>query len=202
MVDTMTIATYDNSAKELAAYFAGNESRLDIIREGLASAGKTEGARVVEVGCGDGRDAVDIIPLVAWYEGFDPSIELIRIARSRGLATNFEQADALSYAYPQDLDAIFGFASYLHLDKRDFVYACQKAATSLRSGGTLVMTLKERDSYQEELIEDEFGKRKFYYYDDVSVRDILESQFEVVKLEHHTLKRKTAKWLVVIARKK
>jgi hypothetical protein len=66
MTDRTTIATYDNSAQELAAYFAGIGSRLDIIQEALQLAGKPHEAKVVEVGCGDGRDAEDIIPLVQW----------------------------------------------------------------------------------------------------------------------------------------
>jgi SAM-dependent methyltransferase len=201
MPDKTTIATYDNAAEELAAYFAGIGSRLDLIKEALAAAEKPDHAKVVEVGCGDGRDAEDIVPLVAWYEGFDPSTGLIALAQKRQLQARFAVADALSYTYPTDIDVIFGFASYLHLNKADFAKAVHKAATSLRPGGVLALTLKERDTYQEELVEDEFGKRWFYYYDEATIRELLHSEFEVVKLDHKTLPRKTAKWLVVIARK-
>jgi len=201
MIDKTTIATYNHAAPELAAYFAGIGSRLDIIKEALELASKPHGVRVVEVGCGDGRDAEDIVPLVEWYEGFDPSIELIKLAKKRSLRANFVQADAVSYDYPTELDVIFGFASYLHLNRDDFTTACHKAAASLRPGGVLAMTLKERDSYQEELVEDEFGKRLFYYYDEVTVEEILKKDFGAVKVEHRTLTRKTAKWLVVLAKK-
>jgi SAM-dependent methyltransferase len=138
------------------------------------------------------------------YEGFDPSIELIKLARQRPLAlgTNFVQADALSYTYPANIDVIFGFASYLHLDKQDFAQAVSQAARSLRPEGILAITLKERDSYEAELVEDEFGKRQFYYYDEATVRELLNEHFEVVKIEHRTLKRKTARWLIVYAKRK
>lgn len=202
MTDKATISTYDNSAQELATYFAGIGSRLDIIQEALAAAGKPQNARVIEVGCGDGRDAEDIVPLVGWYEGFDPSIELIKLARQRNLQASFVQADALSYDYPAELDAIFGFASYLHLNRNDFAEACNKAAASLRTGGILAMTLKERGNYEEELVEDNFGKRWFYYYDEATVAECLGEMFEIVKIEHRALKRKTSKWLVVLAKKK
>lgn len=202
MTDKTTISTYDNSAQKLAAYFAGIGSRLDIIKEALDAAGKPTSARVVEVGCGDGRDAEDIVPLVGWYEGIDPSIELIKLARQRKLNASFVQADALGYSYPPELDVIFGFASYLHLNRDDFAKACDKASASLRAGGILAITLKERDEYREELVEDEFGKRWFYYYDEATVAKILDKNFEIVKIEHRTLKRKTAKWLVVLAKRK
>ena len=67
MIDKTTISTYDNSAQKLATYFADIGSRLDIIKEALERASKPNGAQVVEVGCGDGRDAEDIVPLVEWY---------------------------------------------------------------------------------------------------------------------------------------
>jgi trans-aconitate methyltransferase len=201
MIDTTTIASYDKHAEELAAYFAGIGSRSDIIKEALELAGNPEDPRVVEVGCGDGRDAEDIVPLVSWYEGFDPSVELIKMAQKRLPGISFVKAGALSYSYPADLDVIYGFASYLHLNKDDFTEACHKAAACLHSGGILAMTLKERDTYQEELVEDKFGKRWFYYYDEVTIRKLLGEDFEIVRIEHQILKRKTAKWLVIMAKK-
>lgn len=201
MTDKTTISTYDNSAEGLAAYFAGIGSRLDIIEEALEFAGTPEDAHVVEVGCGDGRDAEDIVPLVGWYEGFDPSIELIGLARKRLSSASFVQDDALSYNYPKDIDIIFGFASYLHLNREDFAKAIHKAAESLRTGGILAMTLKERPTYQEALVKDEFGERWFYYYDETTIIELLDLEFEIIKLEHKTMKRKTAKWLVVTAKK-
>lgn len=201
MTDKTTISTYDNSAEQLAAYFSGIGSRLDVIKEALKLANHPKGARVVEVGCGDGRDAKDIVPLVGWYEGFDPSIELIKLARKRSLNASFVLADALNYNYPKNTDVIFGFASYLHLNRDDFAKAAKKAAGSLRSGGIIAITLKERDSYQEELVKDEFGERWFYYYDEATVKDVLSGGFEILKIEHRTLNRKTANWLVILARK-
>jgi SAM-dependent methyltransferase len=202
MKDDLTIATYDKSAKALAAYFAGIGPRISIIQEALVLAHNPKDAHVIEVGCGDGRDAEAIVPHVSWYEGFDPSAGLLELARKRLPGVSFVQADALSYHYPTDLDVVFGFASYLHLNRKDFAAACHKAAQSLRSGGILAITLKERDSYQEELVEDVFGKRWFYYYDEATVEKLLAQEFEIVKLEHQILKRKTAKWLVVMAKKK
>jgi SAM-dependent methyltransferase len=202
MTDDTTTSTYNDFAEKLAAYFAGIGSRLDIIKEALTAAEKPRGARVVEVGCGDGRDAADITPLVGWYEGFDPSSELIKLAQKRELGASFVVADALSYDYPDDLDVIFGFASYLHLNKEDFAKAVRLAAESLKPGGVLALTLKERDTYEEELVEDEFGARWFYYYDEPTVRELLGKDFDIVSLEHKTLKRKTARWLEVLAQKR
>lgn len=197
-----TVATYNQHAAELAEYFAGIGSRVDLIEEGLELAGLPKAARAVEVGCGDGRDAEDITTRVGWYEGFDPSAGLIRLARKRLPGAQFVIADALSYEYPNELDVVFGFASFLHLNKEDFSVACAKIAEALKPGGILLMTLKERDVYQEELVEDEFGKRMFYYYNDKTVRDSIPQSLNVIKIRHQTLNRKTAKWLVVVLQKR
>lgn len=200
-IDHTTVDTYDRSAKELAEYFAGIGSRVELIEKALKLAGSPSKARVVEVGCGDGRDAADIVPRVEWYEGFDPSIGLIELARQRLPGVSFVQADALSYKYPESLDVVFGFASFLHLGRESFHSACEKVYQSLRDGGILMMTLKLRDSYQSEIVEDEYGKRLFYYYDEKTVRELVKDNFEVVEIEHQVLARKTKNWLLVVLRK-
>lgn len=65
----------------------------------------------------------------------------------------------------------------------------------------LAITLKERDSYQEELVKDELGKRWFYYYDEATIREILNKDFKNLKIDLQTLNRKTAKWIVILAKK-
>jgi SAM-dependent methyltransferase len=196
-----TIETYNQSAQALANYFAGNGSRIPTIEHALKLAGNPTSARVVEAGCGDGRDAQDIIPRVASYQGFDPSTGLIALARKRLPRASFTVADALTYAYPPDLDVIYAFASFLHLDRHDFAAACAKAAQALRPGGILLLSLKERGHYEAELVEDQFGKRQFYYYNEAIIRQLIGPQLEIAHLKHQTLARKTAKWLVIALRK-
>lgn len=199
MLHDETIDTYDQAAPELAAYFAGIGARTELIEKGLELAGNPVDARVVEVGCGDGRDATDIVPRVGWYEGFDPSEGLLAIARDRLPDARFVKADALGYKYPGELDVVYAFASFLHLDQNDFKEACQKVANALRVGGVLLMTLKERESYQEELVDDQFGKRMFYYYDEPTVRKLVGEEFEFSFVERERIKNTS--WLYLGLRK-
>ncbi|HVC36025.1 MAG TPA: orotidine 5'-phosphate decarboxylase / HUMPS family protein [Candidatus Dormibacteraeota bacterium] len=77
-----TIKSYDGSAQALSNYFQGIGSRTTDIELGLDLANASDGhARVVEIGCGDGRDATEIVKRVAWYEGFDPSKGMLDQAR-------------------------------------------------------------------------------------------------------------------------
>lgn len=185
--NTETIDTYDNSAKELAEYFKGIGARTDDIERGIALAHADAHARVVEIGCGDGRDAEEIVPRVGFYEGYDPSASLLELARRRLPKSSFVKADALTYRYPDNLDVVYAFASLLHVNKTDLKTALAKVAAALRAGGILYISLKERPAYEAEVREDQFGKRMFYYYNPSVVKAIAGDLFETVHEAHYTI---------------
>lgn len=172
MTDPTTIDTYDRSAKGLAEYFKGIGPRIEDIERGLTLAKASTDARVVEIGCGDGRDAAEIVTRVSWYEGFDPSEGLLAIARERLPETSFVQADALSYEYPENADVVFSFASLLHSPKEDLELVFPKVAQALRSGGIFYISLKERADYVAEDKVDEYGTRTFYFYTPQLLREL------------------------------
>lgn len=184
---TQTIETYDKSAKELAEYFNGIGARVEDIERGLLLAKVGRAARVVEIGCGDGRDAEEIVKRTTWYEGFDPSEGLLEIARKRLPQSSFVKANALTYHYPDKLDVIYAFASLLHVNKIDMETALAKAAAALRKGGVLYVSLKERPAYQEEIKEDQYGKRMFYYYTPELLAEIAGDTFNAVHETHQTI---------------
>lgn len=182
--DARTIETYDRSAEQLAEYFAGIGPRVADIERGLGLAGVGSTAKVVEIGCGDGRDAVEIVPRVASYEGVDPSAGLLELARKKLPDVSFVLADALTYKYPTNLDVIFAFASLLHVDIDGMGDALDYASAALRPGGIYYMSLKEREVYTQELQTDQYGERMFYYY----TPEIIELQagfgFDPVYVDH------------------
>jgi SAM-dependent methyltransferase len=182
-----TIQTYDTSADALAQYFAGHGARTDDIDRALELAGAGTDARVVEIGCGDGRDAAEIIPKVGWYEGFDPSQGMLQIARRKLPKASFVEADALRYDFPENLDVVFAFASLLHVNRRDFTAVSQKVGAALRPGGIFYLELQERDTYQEELQTEPFGPRMFYFYNPQVVEDIAGMSFSATHEDHYAI---------------
>jgi ubiquinone/menaquinone biosynthesis C-methylase UbiE len=198
---SQTIKTYDESAHELAEYFKGIGARVADIELGLKLAQAPSGARVVEIGCGDGRDAEEIIKRVAWYEGFDPSEGLIKIAQLRLPDASFIKANAHTYAYANNFDAVFAFASLLHVSQDDMVEAIHKIARSLRAGGILFISLKERPAYDEEVKEDQYGKRMFYYYNPTIIESIAGESFNTVYEDHQKI-GKTAWFSLVLQKNK
>lgn len=198
--DELTIKTYDDSADALAEYFSGIGPRVKYLELVFRLSGQDPAdMRVVEIGCGDGRDAAAIVQRVGWYEGFDPSEQLLQIARRKVPHAKFILATAQNYSYPSNIDAYIAFASMLHLGRQDFAVVCCKVAASLRPGGIFYLSLKERPQYQEEMLEDRFGQRMFYYYDSRLVKELTSEWFEVASEDHETFGK--TQWLELALRR-
>lgn len=198
--NTKTIRTYDKSAEALATYFGGIGARIADIERGLGLAGSGKNSRVIEIGCGDGRDASEIIKRADWYEGFDPSNGLLAIARHNLPATSFVLADALTYNYPKNLDVIFAFASLLHVDQQTIAKVFKRAATALRPGGVFYISLKEREKYSTEIKQDKYGQRMFYYYNIETIQNIAGKQFATIYSDHQT--RGGTNWFTIALKRK
>lgn len=181
------IETYNDSAEKLAEYFNGIGARTDDIELALKLAHRRNEARVLEIGCGDGRDAEEIVKRVEWYEGVDPSSGLLTIARQRLPDTSFIEADALSYDYPDNLDVIFAFASLLHVNKEDLTTVFDMGYEALLEGGIYYLSLKERPEYTEEVKTDDYGERMFYYYNVDLIKEVAGTGFQAVHESHQTI---------------
>jgi SAM-dependent methyltransferase len=199
-VDPQTIKTYNASAAQLATHFQVYKGGavLDPISRSFALAANLKDGMVVEIGCGAGKDAAEIVKYTDQYEGFDPAEELLAIARQQVPEASFTEADALGYTYPVGAIIVFAFASLLHLNREDFAAVAAKVAESLQTGGVFCMTLKEADSYTEQVQEDDFGTRLFYLYSPELVRKMLEPAFELVYEGHDVVGPKKKKWMNLI----
>jgi SAM-dependent methyltransferase len=194
------VGVYNNSAVEMSAYLSGIGPRIKDIERGLILAGKQDDASVIELGCGDGRDAIEIIKRVRHYIGIDPSEGLLNIAKNNNPNDNFVLADAISYEYPMKLDVIFAFASLLHINQDDICEVFNKAKDALRLGGIFYISLRERSNYTEEIAKDQFGKRMFYYYNPSIIIDLAGSSFESVYEDHQTIGH--TDWFTIALKKK
>ncbi len=198
----LTIKTYDDSADQFDLHFSdyfGQGPRIADINKALELLNKDQAVRVVEIGCGTGRDAKEIVKLVDWYEGFDPSKGLLRVAKNKVPDASFVLSDALSYKYPKDIDIIFAFASLLHIDKANLAKVFPKVLESLATGGILYISLKESAEYKEALKTDKFGGRMFYYYSPKIITDMAGDDFELIYEDHQQIG--TAKWFNIALKK-
>ena len=174
-----TVDTYNKSAKELAEYFRGIGPRVKYMDMAFDAVGNPESAKVLEIGCGDGRDAKALVER-AEYTGFDISEELIKLARAHVSNATFEVADAATYSYPQDLDIVFAFASLLHLNKEELGTVLRRVHEALKSGGIFYISLKWAPEYTETIKEDKFGRRLFYLYNSDVIQELASDDYEIV----------------------
>jgi SAM-dependent methyltransferase len=177
-----TIDTYNRSARELAEYFRGIGPRAKYVDLALEFAGNPDNPRIVEIGCGDGRDSSYITQKAGWYMGFDVSEEFIKLARNDFPNTHFEVADAVHFEYPDNLDVVFAFASILHLSPTEVKSTLEKVATALRPGGVFYISSKHADAYREEIKNDKFGTRLFHLYNPENIAELAGDDYEI--LEH------------------
>jgi predicted TPR repeat methyltransferase len=76
-----TIDIYNQNAAAMAEKFRAIPPRVTDIDLAFELAGNPEHANVVEIGCGDGRDAKEITRRAGTYLGIDISEGLIKLAR-------------------------------------------------------------------------------------------------------------------------
>lgn len=196
----ITVETYDKSALALAEYFKGIGSRVDDIEKALELAGNPSSPRIVEIGCGDGRDAKEIIKRTSNYVGFDISEGMINIAREYVPNAHFEVSDAVSYNYPDKTNIVYAFASLLHLDKNEISEVLNKVHESLKSNGIFYISSKYMPEYSEKIKSDQYGERLFYFYNPELIKDIAGDGYESVYETRQTLG--STEWFEIALRKK
>ncbi len=194
-----TVDTYNKSAKEYAQYFKGFGPRIRYIEQAWKLAGNPKQAKVVEIGCGDGRDAKEIIKRTKNYTGFDISEGFIKLAKKQIPNGKFEVADAATYKFSNNLDIVFAFASLLHLDKDEFRQVLRNVHKALKPAGIFYISVKYAPAYQEYIKKDEHGQRLFYFYHLELIEELAGKDYKTVYSERETIGH--TDWLEVALRK-
>jgi len=191
-----TINTYNQEA----GYYANKFNKLDrtaYVYE-VFKLYKTPKPKVLELGCGNGRDAKVIGKFTNDYLGIDLSEEFIKLARSENPKLKFELADMENFVFPEKIDIVFSFASFLHIPKESFKQILQKLHKSLNTGGLIKISTKWGEKYEEIEKTDKYGVRHFYFYCEDDIKEI-STGYKVIKM----IKEEVSKniWLEIILQK-
>jgi SAM-dependent methyltransferase len=173
-----TVDTYNRSAAAMARKFNTIGGRVENV-EKVFSYSVKENPFVLEVGCGNGRDAAEILKKTNRYLGIDISEEMVKLAREQTPAGEFEVADIENYTFPQGVDIVFSFASLLHSNKENVSRIFEEVYAALSPGGLFFVSLKNAP-YQEKPQTDEFGTRTFYYYTLEDLKGLAGEKFKVL----------------------
>lgn len=195
----ITVATYDKDPQYFAEKFKGIGARtkdIDLAFEYNTSKSNA----VLELGCGDGRDAAYIIQKTKEYIGIDASTGLINIAKGKLGDVDFKCLNMKNVNFPPNsFGIIFAFASLLHVNREELVEIFKKAHIWLKKGGVFYISLKYSPEYKEMVDEEEVGVRYFYYYSPEEVVKAAGDGFSVVF--HKIVQKGKTKWLEIVIKK-
>lgn len=158
-------AEYDTSADQFSQHYDQIGPREGDIELAFALAGNPVEGRVLELGCGNGRDARAIMRHTQDYTGVDTSGKMLTIARSRLPGGNFEQSDALDFVYKGPYDLVFAFALLRHLNLEEVTNILTAVSRSLKLGGVFYISSNHGLKYEPvERSSPVGGKRQIYTY--------------------------------------
>lgn len=188
----MTRQAYERGAK---LYASGGLTPKAMEREMLLFVGYLpSGARVLDAGCGPGRDLKEMAALGLEVVGVDNSQELLAMVPGE-IATLNADLRAIPLA-DESFDGIWANASLLHLPRNEMRIALRELHRLLRRGGHCMVSVKE-GSGEGWSTEKGMEARFFTYYGSEELDKLLEqSGFEIVYSER---KMGSANWLTRIA---
>ena len=99
------------------------------------------GARILDAGCGPGRDLKHFARLGFDVEGMDASEAMVRIAREHG-GRPVHHLRFQEVAWEEEFDGIWASASLLHVPAAELLDVFERLTRALRSGGVWSLSFK------------------------------------------------------------
>lgn len=197
MEKELTKKSYNIGATQLSekfeAFRAERAADIDHVFEFVHK----ENPDVLELGCGDGRDATAILRHTSNYTGVDYSTELLKIARQKNPDATFIEGDVETLEFPDNIDVVIALASLIHMDRSHLQDVLHRLHLHLAPGGLVRLSMKHGE-YHKEMKQDSFGPRTNYFYTSADIKEIARGMFEVVWEDI----QKNGAWVELILKKK
>ena len=157
-----------------------------------------DGGRILDAGCGSGRDSKAFIEKGYSVVAFDASKEMCRLA-SEFIGQEVWQIRFDEMSFDDEFDGIWACASLLHVSENEMDSIALKLKDALVGGGTLYASFK----YGEGAVEKK--ERSFTNFTEETLRDLFESAgFQVLETDYSLdvrPGREDEKWVNIICRK-
>ncbi len=101
-------------------------------------------ARILDIGCGSGRDIKYFMSLGHVVCGVDPSLEMIKLAREN-TKTEIIHGSIQEVDFQKTFDAVWACASLLHIPSNELDYVFEKISKILSPGGIFYCSFKNGD---------------------------------------------------------
>ena len=193
-----TTAYYDAHASEFYDNTVGvdmSELYMPFLRE------IPDGGRILDAGCGSGRDSLAFIRKGYHVVSIDASSEMVAAtSRLTGQPAFLMRFDEI--LFDAEFDGIWACASLLHVARQELALTLAKIAKALKSSGVFYLSFKHGDG---ERIE---GGRFFTDMDEVSFDQLLATQMDLEPLrvwmtdDLRNDRRGRQRWLNAIVRRR
>ncbi len=178
-----TISVYDENAQ---TYHDNTKDRdfsqvWNSFEKGLKTTG---GKKILDLGCGPGRDAKHFTEQGYEVTGIDASEGQIKIAREYCPAANFVKGDMRKLPFPDNsFDGVFSCASILHMEKSQLPLVLNEIKRVLKDNGVVFIKTKEADKEPTLKPSRSIPEKNIFwvYYTEQELRNILEDHgFEII----------------------
>lgn len=194
-----TIETYEQTADFYDSLYPDvNKENIDFFID------KLNGDKILDIGCGSGRDAEYFVSKGLDVTGIDLSNRFIEISQAKVPKAKFIKMDMRNINFPvNSFDGIWSMGSILHIPKLEVKDTIIKFREVLKTNGIIYISVKlgegekfvKRDRYK--------GLEKFFaFYTESEMSDLLENcGFEIIKLSLYKVSKQST-WIDVFAVKK
>jgi len=147
----------------------------------------TKGSKVLDVGCGPGRDVKKFIDQGVDVVGIDFSPKMIEMAKKNAPRGIFHVMDIESLTFPPEtFDGVWASCSLLHIPKKNIALVLNKIYAVLKSNGILYVSVKKSSGMNEVLAPDSRyeGLEKYwsFYEENELVNFLTHAGFEIIEL--------------------
>lgn len=202
-----TIRTYNKIA---ARYNEVNLSQVWFERELTTFKSLLPRGKVIDIGCGAGRDASFFLENGYDYTGIDASKAMLEIARARNKRGEFIFKDFYKLDFPKgSFDGFWAAASLLHVPEKRINKLLLSIGEILKTGAIGFISVRKRHGKLRDgiAIEQKYGhliKRHFTYYTKHSLSKLLsKAGFKLLKVyERYNPKYRDIFWVHAFVRKK
>ncbi len=203
-LNQQTLKAYDKISKDYAAINHQPEFWLDefnVFKKILP------GKKILDIGCGTGRDAILFTMHNYDYLGIDASAGMLKVAKTKAPKARFKKANfySLSGEY-KNFDGFWASASLLHVPKNNVKAILESFRKTIKDNGAGFISLRPRlNSIDEQVVPHKRYKgaaRFFAYYTKTEFKKLLnDSGFKVLKVTKKLERPENKIWLCFFIKK-
>lgn len=149
-LDEITRATLEHYQSSAEDFWQGTRDH-DVSQNIDALLGELGGPgphRILDLGCGPGRDLIAFCDLGHHPVGLDGAIAFVEMARSRARVEVYHQNFLALNLPPQHFDGVFANASLFHVPSSELARVLEELRTCLRPGGVLFASNPRGDNHE------------------------------------------------------